>query len=128
MANTISTTTIINGSRVLLVSVNIDGDGSGEETDTVIVDFSALAPEAEKLGLKKAYANLAGFSAKLEWDATTDAFLTNFSIGESGLDFSNIGGPLIDRSGTGRTGDVLVTTLGLGAGEAGKIILEFVKK
>ena len=131
MANTITTTSIINGSRVLAVEIQILGDGSGEESDTVVVDYSALAtePGVTELALRKFAANVNGFTAELQWDATTDIPFLTIPDGPSGFDVAQFfGGPVNDRTGAGQTGDVLMTTVGLGAGDTGTIFLEFIKK
>lgn len=132
MANTVTIKTVLDGERVLIMEVQLTGDGSGEETATQIVDFSALNNPKNigytKLALKKFYSNLTGFSADLLWDATTDTLMQTLIQGESGVDYSVIGGPIQSDAGTGVTGDVNITTVGLGAGDIGTIRLEFYKK
>jgi hypothetical protein len=43
MANTITKTTILDGPRNFVLLLNISGDGSGDETNTLIMDRSTFA-------------------------------------------------------------------------------------
>ena len=45
MANTITNTTLVNGSKKTIIYLAVDSDGS-EETDYVVYDSSALATSA----------------------------------------------------------------------------------
>lgn len=134
MANTITTQVIINGPRDVVIKVNILGDGSGEETDTIIFDASAYAPIADENKLMKIEYALNGFSAYLEWDATADVPLISlvgdhpyfmpYDFCESSMGVAGIP----NNAGAGRTGDILITTSGLGAGDNGHIILYVAKR
>ena len=124
MANTITTKVIANGPRNLILGVHISGDASGEETATLLVDVSSYGATEAKL--MSAQSNLQGFSAVLSWDATADVEAVTLLDGASFYDWSKHGG-LINNSGAGKTGDIRVTTVGLGA-EDGSIILEMKKR
>lgn len=128
MANTIQTQVINNGPRNLILKTYILGDGSGEETGTLLVDVSAYTATAVKIiGVHSA---LSGFVADLLWDATTDVTALHLPDYEFNLNGPQIGwfGGLVNNAGVGKTGDILITTTGLGAGDDGTIILEMVKK
>ena len=124
MANTITTKVILNGPKNLVLNVHISGDNSGEETATLLVDVSSYG--ATEVKLMSAQSNLQGFSAVLSWDATADVEAVTLLDGASFYDWSKYGG-LINNSGVGKTGDIMVTTVGLGA-EDGSIILEMKKR
>lgn len=130
MANTITKQTIIDGSKNLVVKIHISGDGSGEETDTVLIDASSYSPAFIDANLIGVHGALSGFSANLQWDATANVPLINLPDYEYNLDGKQIGwfGGIPNDSGAGKTGDILITTSGLGAGDIGTIILELKKK
>jgi hypothetical protein len=128
MANTITVTERLDGTRKFVIEVQIVGDGSGQETATSIIDVSGMSPPANAVAIQKVYASLDGFSARLLWDATSDVDACILPEGESGIDFMAIGGPLLNTSGAGKTGDLLLATTGLGATGKGQIRIEGYKK
>lgn len=128
MANTISKKTILDGDSLYILELEIEGDGSGEETGTNIIDVSAIGGTPSGIVIRKAWWSLTGFSASLLWDATTDVLALQCYEGEGGLDYMQIGGPIQNNAGTGKTGDLLMTTVGLGSGDKGTIRLECRKK
>lgn len=131
MANAITKQTIIDGSRLLIVKIHIDGDGSGEETGTVLVDASTYSPAYTDCRLKSLHANLSGFTCDLSWDATAPVIITNIPDYEVSWDDSETlarTGGVPNNAGTGKTGDILITTIGLGAGDHGTFVFELVKK
>lgn len=127
MANTITKQTILDGSRLLVVKVHILGDGTGEETDTLLIDASSYSPAFTDASVRRITAALSGFAATLEWDATADTPLCTLPEGESILPFEFLGNVPSD-AGAGVTGDINFTTNGLGANDQGTIIIELVKK
>lgn len=127
MANAIASQTIVDGAHALVVKVTIVGDGSGEETDTVILDASAYTPATTNYSLWKIWYCLNGFSAFLEWDATANVHLISLALDHPHYtDYECFGG-IPNDGAAGRTGDILITTAGLGAGDSGHIIF-FMKK
>ena len=126
MANTITKRTIVDGDRNLVVHIHIDGDGSGEETDTVLIDASSYTPAFTDCKLMKIDAALIGFSIELNWDATANVIATHIPDYEFHQDFRWFGG-IPNDAGAGRTGDLLITTTGLGANDHGDFVL-FLKK
>lgn len=127
MANIIEKQTIVDGSRNLVVKVHIDGDGSGEETNTVLIDASTYTPAFTDLKLMKIQSNFVGFTAELIWDATTNVHGWEIPDYEQVQEFREVGG-IPNSAGPGKTGDVLITTTGLGAGDTGHALLYFKKK
>lgn len=124
MANTVTIRKAIDGSRLFSTQIDIVGDGSGEETATVIVDCSALAGAPSDFKIRAIQWSLDGFSAELLWDATTNVHAFTLPAGSDGLRFSDTGAHLLNNSGAGKTGDLLITTIGLGSGQSGTIIIE----
>jgi hypothetical protein len=121
MANTITKTTIQDGKRNTIIKIDILGDGTGEETNTVIFDASTYYNPTVNKKLNRIKYTLDGFSARLLWDATSDAPLLTLEK-DKYSDFCFDGG-LSNTYYAGATGDILLTTLGLGAGESASIIL-----
>lgn len=130
MANTITKTTLADGALNLAVLVNIAGDGSGEENATLLIDRSAYVNTAGlKLVVRKIEGHLSGFSARLLFDATTDLEIAQMPDGrEFCYDWKKIGGIASPKAGAGYNGDILFSTLGLGAGDRGTFALELWKK
>lgn len=124
MANTITKNVISNGPRNLVLDIHISGDNSGDETAHNLVDVSAYG--ADEVKIMSVQSNLAGFSATLRWDATSDVEAVQLLDGASFYDYSKHGG-LINNAGAGKTGDILMATSGL-ASEDGSIILEMRKR
>jgi hypothetical protein len=132
MANTISRQTIIDGSRQLVVKIYLESDGSsGELTDYVLIDASTYSPPFTDWKIISLNSNLVGFTAKLKWDATTDvpfATLPDYDVNYSHQEFDDIMG-FPNNAGTGRTGDLLISTSGFAtAGDYGTIVIHGLKK
>lgn len=127
MANAITKQTIINDSRNLVVKIHIVGDGSGDETATNLVDISALDSKADRVKITKIISSLEGFSVNLIFDATANVDIMTLTQTDTTLDFTDIGG-LVNNAGSGRTGDILMDTVGLAAAEEGTIILHMKKR
>jgi hypothetical protein len=127
MANAISTQVLVDGSRNTVIKVVIVGDGSGEEVDTVIFDASSYETASDDNKLWKIQYSTSGCGAFLEWDATTNIPL--FALPNDYADkacFEEAGG-IINNGAAGRTGDILITTNGLGANDS-IFILFYIKQ
>ncbi len=130
MANTITTSTQVNG-RVNVIYLTLQSDGTNE-TGTVIYDSSVIATAAgitdtltcriEKISFTTNAAATARI--RLLFDATTDVVaLCLPSAYAEDLDFLPYGG-LNNTAGTGKTGDILLTTTGLASGDTITIVLQ----
>jgi hypothetical protein len=124
MANLITQRTLLDGSRLSTVQIDITGDGTGEETATQIIDASALNGAPATFKIRAIQWALVGFSVQLLWDATTNVHAFTLPAGSDGLRFSDTGAHIINNAGAGITGDLLMTTTGLAAGSNGTIIFE----
>ncbi len=104
---------------------------TGGDTDLsaqIVVDVSALTPAASLVSIQRIRYAFDGFSAKLLFDASTDVHVV--SIGGFGtLDFSNMGDHvgLTNNAGAGITGDILITTNGIGTTDSGTLIIDVIK-
>jgi hypothetical protein len=131
MADAVTSQTILDGERLFIGKFTNISDGTGE-TGVIKIDVSTLAPNAFNLAcngvkLNKIYATTHGMEVRILWDATTDVFAwmipqnTNYL-----MDLSSFGG-IPNNAGTGKTGDVLFTTVDVSAGDMYTIVLECIK-
>lgn len=128
MANTITKTTILDGPKNLVILVNIVGDGSGEETNTVLVDRSAFVPtDGLELNVRRISGYQTGFTSVLSFDASTDLVFAHLPADYFDYDWCRFGGVSSNKSGTGAIGDILLTTSSLGSGDRATFVLELVK-
>lgn len=128
MVNTIDEQIIEEGDRNVVLKYTIVGDGSGEETDTVLVDKSSLSGTFTDFKLDSVYSVQNGFTSVLSWDATSNVLAV--ALPDQVLDFNRRDGfgGIPNDSGAGKTGDLLISTAGLGAGDKGHIILGLRKR
>lgn len=125
MANTIQTQVMSDGPRNLVLNIYISGDGSGDESATLLVDASSYG--ASSLSLESFWANFSGFTADLLWDATANVpflHLADYDVNYAPHKANGIP----NNAGAGKTGDILITTVGLGSGDKGSLILTLKKK
>lgn len=126
MPNTVELQTINDGPRNLVLHLHIDGDGSGDLSAQKIIDASSYLYSPTKLRLLILQAEFTGFTGELIWDATTPKHCFEIPDYDVDKDFTKFGG-IPNNAGTGITGDVLLTTVGLGSGDTGHAILHFIK-
>jgi hypothetical protein len=103
MAVTIQT--LQDGLKNVVVVLQIAADNA----DAVVVDYSTLSGVTTNilnLSIVEIQWSLTGAGAILEWDATTDTVAANLSAGSGFFLFPK---GLVNNSGTGKTGDLLLT-------------------
>jgi hypothetical protein len=124
MANTVTQRTLFGGgkSRLVIRQINIVSDGS-EETDLVVYDNSTMINDTTRGSLLKVVASGNSCTCRLEWDQTSDSPVVSFDpLYTDELCFSKFGG-ITNPNGTGATGDLLLTTANLDAGDEVTLIL-----
>lgn len=126
MANTVTTQTLVDGDRNLVILLTGVLDTSNESR-TIKVDVSSYAPAPTRVRVDTIRHLISpGLIVVLDWDATANvrfAALTGYDEVEA-----KCFGGLQDNSGAGRTGDIYLTTLGWSSGVlAYNIILEMTK-
>ena len=133
MADAVSSTTILDGTHKAVIQLTNLSDGTGESAVTK-VDVSALATREDGIAcsgviIEKVHHSIIGFTqVQLLWDATTDTIALGLSQDSNGhMDFANFGG-LVNTSGSGKTGDINLTTLGAASNDNYVIVLELLKK
>jgi hypothetical protein len=131
MADAVTSQTILDGERLFIGKFTNISDSTGE-SGVVKIDVSALNTNASGLacnGIKinKVWAQTQGMSVDILWDATTDLLCETIPADKFYLmDYSSFGG-LPNNAGTGKTGDVLFTTVGAAAGDRYTIVIEGIK-
>ncbi len=132
MADAVTSTTLLDSDRLAIIQLTNTSDGNGESAVTK-VDVSALATRksdgATCTGCKLAKLSYTtfGMSVKLLWDATTDTICLDLNENYSDqLDFTEFGG-IQNTSGSGKTGDINLTTTGHASGDSYVIVLTVIK-
>ena len=132
MADAVTSTTLADGDRFAVIQLTNTSDGTGESA-VKKVDVSALTANSSGkactgVRLAKIVYSTFGMSIKLLWDASTDTICwdlnENYTDSE---DFTEFGG-LRNTAGSGKTGDVLFTTVGHTSADTYTIILYMRKK
>ena len=131
MADAVTSQTILDGERLFIGKFTNISDGTGE-TAVVKIDVSALNPNAAGLAcngvkINKIWAQTQGMAVDILWDADTDLLCETIPENQFYLmDYSSFGG-LPNNAGTGKTGDVMFSTVGAAAGDRYTITLECIK-
>lgn len=131
MADAVTSQTILDGERLFIGKFTNISDGTGE-TAVVKIDVSALNPNAAGLAcngvkINKIWAQTQGMAVDILWDATTDLLCETIPENQFYLmDYSSFGG-LPNNAGTGKTWDVMFSTVGAAAGDRYTITLECIK-
>jgi hypothetical protein len=131
MADAVTSQTILDGERLFIGKFTNISDGTGESA-VVKIDVSALNPNAAGLAcngvkINKIWAQTQGMAVDVLWDADTNVICETIPENQFYLmDYSSFGG-LPNNSGTGKTGDVLFTTVGAASGDRYTITIEAIK-
>jgi hypothetical protein len=123
MADTVSTHTVFAGTRRRVYNFLNVSDGTGE-TAVVKVDKSTLVgpdgTEPTDLVVEMIEWVCDGMRVDLFWDHTSDVKIATLA-GSSYIDFTEKGG--LQDTGSGETGDIILTTTGPAAGDSYNITL-----
>jgi|TARA_R100001530_G_scaffold112876_1_gene79884 hypothetical protein len=132
MADAVSSTTIIDGTHRAVIQLTNLSDGTGESAVTK-VDVSGLNAKADGTAcsgvtLEKVHHSVTGFTqVQLFWDASTDTIALALAESSNGhMDFSEFGG-IKNTSGSGKTGDINLTTIGAANLDTYVIVLDLLK-
>jgi hypothetical protein len=132
MADAVATQTIIDGSKTAVLKFTNVSDGSGE-SDVVKVDVSALSNNS--LGqactgatIEKIWWQCIGMKVQVLFDATSNLFCIELGENQSGHhDYTSFGG-LPNNAGSGKTGDIVFTTVGHTSADSYTIIMQVKKE
>ena len=131
MADTVTSQTILNTPYRLVMKFTNVSDGTGESAVNK-VDVSAFTA-GEKgatctgVTIDRIYYTLDGMKVQILWDASTDVEAYKLLDTTGDIDFSSFGG-LQNNAGSGKTGDVLFTTVGHSNTDTYNIILDMTKQ
>lgn len=130
MADAVTSQTLIDGTNRAVFKFTNISDGTGESA-VVKIDVSALASfqgePCTSVSIQKVHVITAGMGLNMLWDATTDVVAMTFGEADFvSLDFSGFGG-IINNAGTGKTGDLLFTTVGAASGDRYTVVIETLK-
>ena len=131
MADTVTSQTIQDGERKAVLKFTNISDGSGESA-VKKVDVSALTSNSSgtactEVAVSKIWWQCVGMGVELLNDATTDTLIIGLSPDSNGMhDYSSFSG-IPNDSGSGKTGDIMFTTIGASNGDTYTVILELLK-
>ena len=131
MADAVTSQTIADGERNVVMKFTNVSDGSGEAA-VVKVDVSALSSNSRgvacsEVRLMQVRYAVVGMSVQMYFDATANVLLLEIAESSNGnLEFDDFGG-IPNNSGSGKTGDILFTTIGHTSGDTYMIVLEMIK-
>ena len=132
MADTVASQTLADGPKTAVLKLTNISDGSGESAVTK-VDVSALQPSADGdtctgVTIERIWWQCIGMKVQILFDASSNAFCIELGENQSGdHDYSSFGG-LTNNAGSGKTGDILFTTVGHSSADTYTIILYMRKK
>ena len=130
MVDAVTSQIIFDGTRTAVMKFTNISDGTGESA-VLKVDVSALTGFQGKtctgVNIVTLDAMTVGMGVDILWDATTDVIC--YTIGADqfvSFDFARFGG-ITNNAGSGKTGDLMFTTVGATAGDRYTIVLEMTK-
>ena len=132
MADAVTSQTLIDGPNNAVMKFTNVSDGTGESA-VVKVDVSALAASADgdtcnEVVIERIWWQCIGMKVKILFDASTDQFCIELGENQSGdHDYSSFGG-LTNNAGTGKTGDIVFTTVVHSSGDTYTVIMYMRKK
>lgn len=123
MADAVASQTLFDGSKTAILKFTNVSDGTGESA-VLKVDVSALAGAPTEVAIERIWYATAGMSVRILWDATTDVDAFLIPLDQCGeFDFREFGG-LKNNSGTGKTGDIMFSTIAHTASDVYTIIMQ----
>lgn len=131
MADNVTSQTILDGERLFIGKFTNISDGTGEAA-VLKIDVSTLSANSFGLAcngvkINKIWAQTSGMGVDILWDATTDLICESVPADVMyKMCYDEFGG-IPNNAGTGKTGDVLFSTVGAASGDRYTIILECLK-
>lgn len=131
MADAVTSQVILDGERLYIAKFTNISDGTGESAVTKITAAN-LAPNSFNLAcngvkLNKIWAQTDGMGVNILWDADTDVICETVPQNVMYTAKYDEFGGIPNNAGTGKTGNVLFTTVGASSGDRYTIILECIK-
>ena len=132
MTTTVATQTILDGDRLVIqkfTGIQIDATG---ETNVIKIQPSTLAKNnygaaCTGVQIQKIWASTHGLEIEMFWEASSNVFCWLVPQNTTYIqDFCDFGG-LTNNAGTGKTGNLMFTTLDGTAGDAYTVVIEAIK-
>jgi hypothetical protein len=132
MADAVATQTLFDGTKRVVQKFTNISDGSGESA-VKKVDVSALTTGLDgsactAVVIERIWWQCIGMKVQILWDATTDVLCIELGENQSGNHEYSVFGGLTNNSGSGKTGDVMFTTVGHTSADTYTIILDMRKE
>jgi Ethanolamine utilization protein EutJ (predicted chaperonin) len=131
MADAVTTQTLMDGERLVVMKFTNISDGTGE-TAVTKVNVSTLLPNGNGQACTGVIVNKItsvchGMEVRMYWDATTDVpfFLSTVNTNYEN-DFSKIGG-ITNNAGAGKNGNIVFSTSDQTNGDTYTVVLEMIK-
>ena len=122
MADTVTSTDLLDSDRYYIVQLTNESDGTGEAA-VKKVDVSAIEGAPSLVSIEEIWYSTQGMAVELHWDATADVLAWVLPADRMGhIDFGSFGA-IKNNAGSGVTGDVMLTTIGAGAGDSYNVVL-----
>lgn len=131
MADAVTSTTLMDSDRVAIIQLTNTSDGTGEaavkKIDVSALSDSSTGQACTGVRLARIVYSTFGMSVKLLWDATTDTICWDLNADyTTDEDFTNFGG-IRNTAGSGKTGDIMLTTTGHTNGDSYVMVLTLYK-
>lgn len=126
MADAVTSQTLFDGTGKIVMKFTNISDGTGEAA-VLKVDVSTLTPAADEVRIEKIIYSTAGMSVDILWDATTDVLAWHIPADRTGEFCFGKEFPIRNNAGSGKTGDIMFTTIGHSSGDRYTIVLEMRK-
>ena len=132
MADAVTSTTLMDSDRVAIIQLTSTSDGTGEaavkKVDVSALSDSSTGQACTGVRLAKIVYSTFGMSVKLLWDATTNTICWDLNADyTTDEDFTVFGG-IQNTAGSGKTGDIALTTTGHSSGDSYVIVLTLIKE
>ena len=131
MADAVTSTTLMDSDRVAIIQLTSTSDGTGEaavkKIDVSALSDSSTGQACTGVRLARIVYSTFGMSVKLLWDATADTICWDLNADyTTDEDFTDFGG-IRNTAGSGKTGDIMLTTTGHTNGDSYVIVLTLYK-
>ena len=131
MADAVTSTTIQDGERTAVMRFTNVSDGTGESA-VAKVDVSALNADnrgraCSSVTIQRIWWATYGMAVKLEWDATSNVLAIALPADSTGDEYYDDVGGLTNNGGSGKSGDIDLTTVGHSSGDTYMLLLKMIK-
>jgi hypothetical protein len=132
MADSVTTQTLLDGERLVVMKFTNLSDGTGEVAVNKILPanlaVNAFGKACTDLKINKIWSTTTGMAVNLLWDADADVLAWTIpSDTNYWMEFGEHLGGIPNNAGTGKTGNLAFSTVGASAGDAYSVIIECIK-